>query len=69
MEIDVEYAHKVMQIPRAKEGTKILTIKQRPPVAPANAIRTLREKWRKIALRIFAFAHAVCNRVTATARA
>jgi len=40
MEIDVEYAHRVMQIPRAKAGDKILTSSGRlPPADPAALAR------------------------------
>ncbi|MBI1175662.1 MAG: DUF935 family protein [Sideroxydans sp.] len=38
MEIDVEYAHKVTQIPRAKEGAKLLTVgKQQPADTQSGA--------------------------------
>ncbi len=36
MEIDLDYAHKAMQIPRAKEGAKLLTAGNKTPAAPAG---------------------------------
>lgn len=34
MEIDLDYAHKAMQIPRAKEGAKLLTVSSKPASGP-----------------------------------
>ncbi|WP_306602534.1 DUF935 domain-containing protein [Azonexus sp.] len=36
MEIDVDYAHEITQIPRAKEGAKLLTANKKEPVVPAG---------------------------------
>jgi phage gp29-like protein len=43
MEIDVDYAHKIMQIPRAKEGAELLNAsgKTQPPAVPDAALTRL----------------------------
>ena len=37
MEIDVEWAHQTMQIPRAAKGAKLLVASGKPPTSPADA--------------------------------
>ncbi len=45
MEIDLDYAHKAMQIPRAKDGAKLLTVSGKassgPTIPPSDAALTL----------------------------